>query len=129
MKYTAVYERDPDGRWVVEVAEVAGCHSYGRTIRQARERVREALSLFIDDTRGAEVVDEIRLPKRVQHDIDATRELREQLEKTRVRLARVEQRAVRRLRGELHLGHRDAGAILGLSGQRIHQVEKKKVAG
>ncbi|MGH9349678.1 MAG: type II toxin-antitoxin system HicB family antitoxin [Vicinamibacterales bacterium] len=126
MKYTAVYEREPDGRWVVEIPEVEGCHSYGRTIEQARERVREALSLFVENADAAEIADDIRLPKRVQHDIVAAQELRQQLEKTRFRLAQVEQRAVRRLRRELHLGHRDAGAILGLSFQRVHQLEKKK---
>jgi predicted RNase H-like HicB family nuclease len=126
MKYKAVYTREPDGWWVVDVPQVRGCHSQGRTIDQARERVREALALFVDDAGTAEIVDEIRLPKRVQNDVATTRELRDELAKTRIRLARIEQRAVRRLRKELHLGHRDAGAILGVSFQRIHQLEKKK---
>lgn len=126
MKHKAIYERDPDGTWIVTVPQVKGCHSYGRTIDQARERVREALSLFVEDADTAEIVDDIRLPGRVRHDILAAQELREQLARTRFRLAQVEQRAVKRLRRELHLGHRDAGAILGLSFQRVHQLEKKK---
>ena len=61
MSYTAVFERDPDGRWTVDVPEVQGCHSYGRTIEQARERVREALALFVDDADTADFRDDVRI--------------------------------------------------------------------
>ena len=126
MKYTAVYDREPGGGWVVEMPQVRGCRSHGRTIDQARERVREALGLFVEHAATAEIVDEIRLPKRVRHDVVAAHELRANLVKTRGRLATIERRAVRRLRQELRLGHRDAGAILGLSFQRILQLEKEQ---
>ena len=38
--YKVVYERDESGSWIAEVPSVPGCHSYGRTIEQARGRVR-----------------------------------------------------------------------------------------
>ena len=62
MKYTAVYEREPDGWWVVDIPQVRGCHSQGRTIEQARERVREALELFVEDAATVEIVDDIDSP-------------------------------------------------------------------
>jgi predicted RNase H-like HicB family nuclease len=60
MPYTAVYEQDPDGTWIVHVPEVAGCHTQGRTIDQARERIREALGLWVDNAESAEIVDDVR---------------------------------------------------------------------
>ena len=35
-KYRAVYDREKDGRWNVEIPAVKGCYTYGRTIEQAR---------------------------------------------------------------------------------------------
>src|SRR5688572_16132502 len=48
------------------------------------------------------------------------------LEAARARVSAAEERAVRYLRKTMKLGHRDAGSILGLSHQRVHQLEKKK---
>ena len=54
------YERDDSGWWVASIREVRGCHSQGRTIDEARRRVREALGLFIeDDAESAEFVDDL----------------------------------------------------------------------
>jgi predicted RNase H-like HicB family nuclease len=55
--YTAVYERDADGRWLVEISEVSGCHSHGATIDHARERIREALGLYVDDAETATIIE------------------------------------------------------------------------
>ena len=54
------------------------------------------------------------------------RQMRQRLEVARTRVSAAEQRAVRYLRKTMKLGHRDAGSILGLSHQRVHQLEKKK---
>lgn len=53
--YTVELKRDADGWWVASVRGVPGCHAQGRTIRQAIERAREALSLFVDDARRAKL--------------------------------------------------------------------------
>ena len=53
MTYRAVFEREPDGRWTVHIPKVKGCHRYGRTIGQARDRIREALGLFVDNAESA----------------------------------------------------------------------------
>ena len=59
-EYRAVYDRDADGRWNVEIPEVASCYTYGRTIAQARARIREALGLYVQDAEHATIVDDIR---------------------------------------------------------------------
>lgn len=55
--YHVAYDRDESGWWVASVREVRGCHSQGRTIDEARERVREALELFVDHAKSAKLVD------------------------------------------------------------------------
>ena len=58
--YHVAYEQDDSGWWAASIREVRGCHSQGRTIDEARRRVREALGLFIeDDAESAELVDDL----------------------------------------------------------------------
>jgi predicted RNase H-like HicB family nuclease len=61
--YTVIYERDEDGWWVADVPEVAGCHTQGSTIEQARERILDALSLYDDDATQILLREEARLPE------------------------------------------------------------------
>jgi len=126
MTYRAVYEREADGRWTVAIPKVKGCHTYGRTIDQARDRIREALGLFVNNAEGAEIEDDVRMPAEVKEAVRNARQSRRQLETARGRVSAAEQRAVRYLRQRMKLGHRDAGSILGLSHQRVHQLEKQK---
>ena len=63
-QYTAQFRRE-DGWWIVRIAEAQGVHSNGRTLDEARRRVREALSLDIgDDAFAVDILDEIALPGR-----------------------------------------------------------------
>ena len=43
--YRVAYERDESGWWVATVRGVRGCHTQGRTVDEARRRIREALEL------------------------------------------------------------------------------------
>jgi predicted RNase H-like HicB family nuclease len=119
--YTAVYEHD-GSMWFVRIAEIEGCHSQGRTIAQARERIREALALFDARATSARIVDDVRLPKEVR-----TRLRRLAAEKARMDAL---SRSVRA--HQAHLAHAltkdvgvslyDAGALLGISKQRVQQI-------
>lgn len=126
--YRAVYKREEDGRWTVAVPQVPGCHSYGRTIDQARERIREALSLFIDDADNVEIVDDVQLPAGVKKLVRGVVKLRQKVADEERAMVAAQVNAVKALRGMLKLGHRDAGALLGLSHQRVHQLEKRRPA-
>ena len=120
--YKAVYEREPDRRWTVSIPNVPGCHSYGRTIGQARERIREALGLFVDnaDTVGR---DDVHLPKSVHQQVLVAKQLREKVTKEQREMVAAQRKAIRAIR-RLKLGHRDAGQLLDLSFQRIQQLER-----
>ena len=63
-KYTVTYERDEAGWWIAEVQGVAGVNSDGRTVADARRRVREALALAVGDAaaEAAALVDDVSLP-------------------------------------------------------------------
>lgn len=124
MTYTAIYEREPDGRWTVDIPAVRGCHTYGRTIEQARERIREALGLYVDDADTAEIVDDIKLPSDIKRSIATAQKMRELAAKMERDMALAQKRAVCKLR-EFNLGQRDTGALLGMSFQRVHQLEQQ----
>jgi predicted RNase H-like HicB family nuclease len=53
--YRVAYERHDSGWWVATVRGVRGCHTQGRTIDEARRRIREALELFVDNARKAQL--------------------------------------------------------------------------
>ena len=47
--FRAVYERDPQSdAWLARIDGVDGCHTYGRNLGEAKERIREALALWLD---------------------------------------------------------------------------------
>jgi predicted RNase H-like HicB family nuclease len=121
--YHVVYERDESGWWVASVREVRGCHTQGRTVDEARRRIREALGLFIDHPRAVKIVDDIRLPTEAKKAISAYAKLRKKADEEDRRAAAAARRAVRVLRGgRLKMSARDAAQFLGLSHQRIHQL-------
>jgi predicted RNase H-like HicB family nuclease len=51
--FTAVYIEAEDGWFVAYIEELHGTHTQGRTIEEARERLREIVEMTLDDTRAA----------------------------------------------------------------------------
>lgn len=51
-RYTVQFERDDSGWWVAQVKEVPAAITQGRTIVEARRRIREALALALDDDKN-----------------------------------------------------------------------------
>lgn len=120
--YTVVYERGDRGWWLASVPALPGCHTQGRTIDQARRRIREALSLWVDDADTATIVDDIRLPANVARTLVDYQEARRRVEQERVKAQELTAAATRALTGDLHLSVRDASELLGLSHQRVQQI-------
>jgi predicted RNase H-like HicB family nuclease len=128
--YRVAYERDGSGWWVATVRGVRGCHTQGRTVDEARRRVREALGLFVDDARRASIVDEVKLPTAAARAIRAYTSLRKKADEEDRRAARAARRAVQLLRtGKLKMSARDAARLLGLSHQRVHQLTQTEAEG
>jgi predicted RNase H-like HicB family nuclease len=47
-EFTVVIEKDSDGWYVASVPQLKGCHTQGKTIDQALQRVKEAILLCLD---------------------------------------------------------------------------------
>ena len=124
--YHIAYERDDSGWWIASVKEIKGCHTQGRTVDEARRRIREALGLFVDDAATATLRDAVKLPAKAQKVIGAYRTTRARADSEESRARKAARRAVRVLsRKPLGLSARDAGTLLGLSHQRVHQLRHK----
>jgi predicted RNase H-like HicB family nuclease len=125
--YRVAYKRDALGWWMATVRGVRGCHTQGRTVDEARRRIREALELFVDNARRAPIVDEVKLPSAATRAIRAYASLRKKADEEDRRAARAARRAVHVLRtGRLKMSARDAARLLGLSHQRVHQLTQEE---
>lgn len=57
--YVAVYERDAvDDAWNVRIEGLEGCQTYGRSLRQAQSRIRDALALWLDSDPSKLVIED-----------------------------------------------------------------------
>jgi len=126
-KYRVVFSRDESGWWQARVPQVRGCHTQGRTVEEARRRIREALSLFVEDAEGATLVDDIRMPIAAKRAVREYRALRTRVEQDEREASLAARAAVKILRSTpgLRLSLRDAAGVLGVSYQRVHQLTSR----
>ena len=121
MALRVVYEKGNDGLWFVEVPSVRGCHTQGKSVAQARERIREALGLFRDDADRVELKEEFKLPAELRNMVVhflATRAKAKALEVEAQAAARKAAAALKKRSFTV----RDAGEVLELSHQRVQQL-------
>ncbi len=120
--YTARLEREPDGRWSVELEEEPRVHSWGKTVEQALSRVREAAALwFQTEEDHILLVPHPVLPKTAEQTVERARRAREQA-KNADRLALEQTRRAAAALTKRGISMRDAAAILGISHQRVYQL-------
>jgi predicted RNase H-like HicB family nuclease len=119
--YTAIYERDPHAdAWNVRIEGLDGCHTYGRSLRQAQTRIREALALWLDrEPDGLSVRDQ--LPKDLAEVARRAQQARVDAERAGTKAQEQAARAARALT-ERGLSRRDAAEVLGISHQRVQQL-------
>jgi len=60
MNFKVVIQQDEDGRYNASCPELKGCYSYGNTVEEAKEHIREAIELYLEDL-PAETLQSIRL--------------------------------------------------------------------
>jgi len=123
--YTVRYERDETGWWVAQVKEAPAAITQGRTIAEARRRIREALALALDDdaaAKRAKLIDDVKLPAGVRRALEDARAARARLADESKKAQKSTAKAVRTLLESMHLSVRDAGDLIGISPQRVHQL-------
>ena len=47
-EFTIIIEQDEDGIYVASVPELEGCHTQAKTLDELRERVKEAIQLYLE---------------------------------------------------------------------------------
>ncbi len=48
-EFTVLVERDSEGWYVASVPEIRGCHTQARSLDDLTERIREAITLCLED--------------------------------------------------------------------------------
>ena len=126
--YTVMYERDEAGWWVAQVKEEMAAITQGRTVGQARERIRDALALFVGTAEAAraELVDEVKLPADARKLVARAASARLKLESLQAEAQEATATAVRDLSKRLGLSVRDIADLLGISHQRVQQLVRGK---
>jgi len=52
LNFNVVIEQDEDGWYVATAPDLPGCYTQGKTLEQARNRIREAIQLVLDTEPG-----------------------------------------------------------------------------
>jgi predicted RNase H-like HicB family nuclease len=119
--YVAVYERDDtDDAWNVHIKGLDGCQTYGRSLRQAQQRIREALAVWLD-AEPATLTIRDQLPEQLTAVTAQVSRARSAAERAGAKAQQQTVQAAKALT-ELGLSRRDAGELLGLSHQRVQQL-------
>ena len=128
MIYRVVIERDETGAWLARVPSVPGCHTHARTLERVRRRIREALELWVDEAREAELRFEIRLPTAIKKELDQARTTRDRSARAQREASDALSRAARDLTQKVGLSLRDAAELLDMSHQRVQQLLSARAA-
>jgi predicted RNase H-like HicB family nuclease len=107
------------------VPAIRGCHTYGRTLEQARRRIREALCLWVEDVDEAELIEQVQLPAPLRQALRRSESARARAESERRNAQDVTAASALELVREHGLSLRDAGELLGLSHQRVQQLVRR----
>lgn len=114
-----------EGRWWVVEIPALDIATQTRNLKDARAVATEAIGLYLDVDGSKVIVDlSIQLPRDVSSTWQKARDLEEESRKTSAEAARLSRAAVRTLRAS-GMSQRDAAEALGLSYQRIAQLEKQ----
>lgn len=113
-------KQDESGAWIAQVRELPACHTYGRSIRQATERIHEAMQLF-DELKDVDVEVEVRLPPSARRALRLAKSARQKVEKITEQAQNATALAIREL-ANAGVSVRDAAAMLGVSSAQVHQI-------
>jgi predicted RNase H-like HicB family nuclease len=119
--HVAVYERDPQSdAWLVHIKGSPGCHTYGRTLRQAEARICEALAAWLDrDPDGLEIRSE--WPAELEDVATKVSEARRNAAASAQAAGAATAQAAKKL-DRMGLSRRDTADVLGISHQRVQQL-------
>lgn len=126
--YRVELERDERGRWVASVPAVPGAHTQGRSIAQAMNRIREALSLWVPGAERASLVPAIHLPAAARATVRRATTARRRAGRAEEEASGALEDAIHELRERESLSTRDIAILLELSPARVDQLKHHRTA-
>ena len=119
--HVAVYERDTESdAWLVHIKHIPECHTYGRTLRQAEMRIREALALWLDREPDRVIITPEWPPDLVRTAAEVAT-ARDDASASARRAGAATAKAAKKLE-RMGLSRRDTAEVLGVSHQRVQQL-------
>lgn len=120
-QYKVIYKLDAKGEWTAWVRGLRRCKGRGRTLRQARKRLRACLARFDDEPHRADLLEDVKLPKPARALL-----VRHWAARRRARSQEARAEAAARLAAEalvrLRLNIRDAADLLGVPYAKAQQM-------
>ena len=115
------YARDRESdAWLVRIKGIDGCQTYGRTLRQAEARIREALALWLDrDPDGLEITPD--WPHELVEIASEVSQTRHAASESAQKAGATTAKAAKKL-DRMGLSRRDTADVLGISHQRVQQL-------
>jgi predicted RNase H-like HicB family nuclease len=123
-EHRVVYRRNAAGDWVASVPGRRRLRGQGRTLRQARQRLRAALARMVEDPFEIDFVEDVRLPPPARALLVAHWKARRRLERESELSDLASARALSALLG-LRLNIKDVGDLLGLSPLKLVRLKKR----
>jgi len=126
MTYKVVFEQEGTG-WRASIPEVRGCEAWGRSLSEARRKVRKALAASnvknaASVAKKVELVDVVRLPPAAKKELARYSEARSRTQAEIQSLRRATRSVVSTLTSKFGISLRDASSLLGLSRERVRQL-------
>ena len=66
LQFKVLIEQDENGMYVASVPELPGCYTQGKTLEEARERIKEAIELVLEEDPSLKK-EKLRSPKPSSH--------------------------------------------------------------
>jgi hypothetical protein len=122
-EHRVVYRRTTGGEWVANVRGMRRGRGRGRTLRQARQRLRASLARVVEDPYSIDFAEDVKLPPPVRRLIVRHWAARRRLEEETRRSSAAAGAAL-----EAILGHginlKDASDLLGLPPLKLQKLRK-----
>jgi hypothetical protein len=124
--YKVVFEQEGSG-WRASIPEIRGVEAWGRSLSEARRKVRKSLSgspvkNAASVARKAELLDEVKLPGQAKKELERYAEARARAQAEVSALRQSTRSVVDTLTRKFGISLRDASALLGLSRERVRQL-------
>ena len=58
LEYNAIFQKESEGGFSVWVPALPGCASQGETFEEAMDNIKEAITLYLDDTEDIDIEEE-----------------------------------------------------------------------